>query len=269
MTERGNIPIYYRKLADRILAPYRHAGDLAEALAIARYLKSGPPSNGDAIHSNLRTTLQLILHGGRGYCSDYREAFTALAVAGGLPVVPWGMSFYNFTGDGHAFNEIYDFKLRHWVMIDSYNSLYFVDSKTGQPLSILELRKLLIHGAIADIRVKHIVPAAFGFRSDQQALNYYSRGMNELFLIDGDNVFTYDGNPVTHFLLRISRALAQGYAIADGFYPAMLIYPTRTNAQAIALLMRLRTLLLVAAMVGGAAVIAGLGIGIFLYRTRE
>ena len=74
---------------------------------------------------------------GKGYCADYSQVFTALALSTGIPVREWGLGFEGF-GRGHAFNEVYDSEQRKWVFIDSYHSLYVIDRGSHNPLSTIE-----------------------------------------------------------------------------------------------------------------------------------
>lgn len=75
------------------------------------------------------------------------------------------MSFAGYSGEGHAFNEIYDHRLAKWVVIHSFFSFHLTVRASGEPLSSLELRERLAAGegveqwVLQSSRHRRIAPA--------------------------------------------------------------------------------------------------------------
>ena len=84
----------------------------------------------------------------------------------------------------------------------------------------------------------------FGFKTPEHALNYYRRGADQLYLYLGNNVFSYDNDPILQFLGDLSRTLEQSAAIILGLHPEIRIVPTDTNKHWIDYLFFRRTLFL-------------------------
>jgi hypothetical protein len=199
--------------------------NLARGISIAQHLMSGVKRSESPIRSDLETTHRAIVIG-RGYCADFAKVFNAVALAGAVPVRQWGFSFNAF-GSGHTFNEIFDLRLNKWVLIDSFHSLYFADTRSGEPLSTIELHDRLLESPQADggVRVVHINPDRFPFKSDSAALNYYRRGMPQLYLVWGNNVFDYERTTEFRVLGRLSRSAEELASILRGHYARMRVYP--------------------------------------------
>ena len=72
-------------------------------------------------------------------------------------------------------------------MVDSFHSLYFVDPASREPLSVIELhdRLLRIGGEDRGAEIQRIVPERFPSRSEDLAIDYYRRGMAQLWLVWG------------------------------------------------------------------------------------
>lgn len=231
-------PATFRSIAASITAP--EGSELSKALRIAEHLASAPERSGVAIQADMRRTYNEIVERGEGYCADYTMVFTGLAHAAGIPVREWGMSFDGFGGDGHAFTEIWDRGLRKWVLVDSFYSFYVTD-RGGQAVSVLELRQYLGNGGTSSLNVVPIDAEQFMFPSFEFALEYYRRGLEQAFMIWGDNVFTYD----THWAIRaaggISRAAEQLTGISLGLQPRIMILATSSNRPAVDELRRLRS----------------------------
>lgn len=224
--ERGGADPQFVASAGRVLAqPSRPAASAFEqGLEISRHLLQAGTRGGPIMADNA-TAYREIVEGGRGYCGDYTQVFNALALASGLAVREWGIAFDAF-GSGHAFNEVYDAQRGKWVLVDSFHSLYFADPGTGEPLSVLEAHDRLLgidkaHG----VKVVPIVPEEFAFRSEAVAIDYYRRGMRQLFLWWGNNVFEYERNGLVRAAGHVSRSLEQATAIAVGVHPQIRIYP--------------------------------------------
>ena len=203
------------------------------ALELARHLASGP-GLGSSIKSNTVESYYTILSENRGYCADYTQVFNGLAYAAGVAVREWGMTFDGYANDGHAFSEIFDPDRQKWIFLDTYYSFYIENPESGVPLSVLELRQALRSGELEKrLLVVPIDPIRFGFKIRENALNYYRRGADQFFLIFGNDVFTFDRNPVVRGLSVVSRTLAQGAAIVLGIYPKLVIIPSETNSRMI------------------------------------
>lgn len=241
LLERGKAADEFARVAEQVLgAVDNSAGNMQKALEIARHLATGP-GTGDGIRSNTIDTYRAIMTGDQGYCSDFTQVFNAIALAAGIPVREWGVSFEGFSGNGHAFNEVYDFGLDKWVMIDSFFSLYILDTRSNEPLSAVEFRDFLSSGShTEDIAVIPIVAERFGFPSPPAAIEYYRRGADQFYLWFGNNVFSYDRHAAVQFFGPMSRALEQGAAIVSGVHPEIRIVSTALNKSLIDALLKTR-----------------------------
>jgi len=219
------------RLPSRLVVP--------QMIELVKHLRTKPKRRGP-IKSTTVETYKQIVENGRGYCADYTQVFNGLAHSVTLPVREWGMSFDRFSGDGHAFSEVYDESARQWIFVDPLNSFYVTDHRSGRPLSVLEFRdRLTIDSGFDSI---DIVPIGetFLFKSDRDAFGYFQKGATQFYLWFGNNVFTYDHHPVVRLLGPISRSAEQLAAIVLGLHPEIRILPTNTNSSEIAALLRLR-----------------------------
>jgi hypothetical protein len=203
-------------------------GEFERSLEIARHLMSGKHRGGPIMSSNAEA-YRAITEEGRGYCADFTQVFSSIAVAAGIPVREWGFAFDAF-GDGHAFNEIFDQARDKWILVDSFHRLFFVDPATNEPLSVLEVHDRLL-GLAGDrgVSIVKIGSRRIPFRSDALALDYYRRGMPQLFLWWGNDVFGYERALAVRVAGRFSRALEQAAAIAVGVHPRIRIYPVAVS----------------------------------------
>jgi hypothetical protein len=223
----GPVPKPFADAATRALADLTvERSSLAVGVSFAKLLMSAPRRTEDPIRSDAATTLRGIVSDGRGYCADFVRVFNGLAISARVPVREWGFAFNAF-GSGHAFNEVFDQTRRKWVMVDSFHSLLFVDPATREPLSVLEVhdRLLSLDPARAEVAIQRIVPGRFQFRSEALAIDYYRRGMPQLFLVWGNSVFDYERAIPVRIASHVSRAAAQFVGIALGYYPRVRIYP--------------------------------------------
>ena len=217
--------------------------ELGKAKLFARHLASNRQAQ-SPIQSNTLDAYRQIVDNGDGYCADYSQVFTALALAGDVPVREWGLGWEGF-GFGHTFNEIYDSSLDKWVFIDSFNSLYVVDVSTGIPLSVLEFQQRL-REAPDDPRVK-VIPLDWDktyFKTQEQALEYYTRGADQFFMFWGNDVFSYDSNTYMKMLDGMPRSVEVMAAILLGIHPSIRVIETNTNAEHIDMLLGARQTLL-------------------------
>lgn len=221
--------------------------DLQVAEAIARRLMSAQRRLDGPIRADIQTTYEDITNDGLGYCADFTKVFNGLAATANVPVRQWGFSFSAF-GAGHTFNEIFDRTLGKWVLVDSFHSLLFVDAQTREPLSVIELhdRLLDLPDAPGDVAIERLVSEHFPFRSDQLAIDYYRRGMPQLYLVWGTDVFAYERRLGYRMLSGISRHLEQLAAIMLGNYPQVRIYPVGVSDRDVDDLFRIRNSFLIA-----------------------
>lgn len=216
-------------------------GELQVGESIARHLMSAPKRHDGPIRADVLTTHKHITNDGLGYCADFTKVFNGLADAADLPVRQWGFSFSAF-GAGHTFNEIFDRTLGKWIMIDSFHSLMFVDPRTREPLSVIEVhdRLLDLRNGQGEVAIERLVPEHFPFRSDQLALDYYRRGMPQLYLVWGTDVFAYERSIGYRMLSGVSRHAEQLVSIMLGSHPRIRIYPVGVSDRDVDELFRVR-----------------------------
>lgn len=201
-------------------------GAFAVGVALSQDLMRAPKRVDGPVNSTSGATYLAIVEQGRGYCGDFVKAFTALSLASGIPVRQWGFAFDGF-GSGHTFNEVYDAQLRKWVMIDSFHSLYFVDPASRLPLSTVEVhdRLLAIGESSQGVEIVRIVPERVPFRNDELAMDYYRRGMSQLWLVWGSNVFDYEASFAGRLEASVHRSVGQLIGLLTGRYPSIRVYP--------------------------------------------
>ncbi len=245
LSEHAVPPDSFAARARRITAGA--TGDVARALALAAHLVTRR-QNGQRLLLDTEDAYRRIVARGDGYCSDFTQVYSGLALAAGIPVREWGMAFTGF-GGGHAFNEIWDAEHRRWVLIDSFNALWFADAASGTPLGWQELRGRLLEPGAPAFEVREISPGRLGFRTKAAAETYFRAGADQTFLWMGNNVFSYDAHPVVRRLAPVSRSVEQLGAIAAGVHPHIVLYGSATNRVEAARLMRLRSRFLTLAAV--------------------
>jgi len=241
LQERASIP---EELAN--WHGFAGTGDtLTRSLAIARGL-SVKPRRGDPIQQPTVVTLDTIETVGTGYCADYTRVFSALAYAAGIPVREWAFSFDGFGGHGHIFNEVWDRENRRWVMIDVFHGFYPRDARSGAPLSALEFRRRLM-SASNTIDWERLTQSHFAFKTDEEALDYYRRGISEWYLWWGSNPLSYDQQPLVAGASQFGHLPEQVAAILTGTLPKFKVLMTDQNRAAFEQLIWLKYRLLTAA----------------------
>ncbi len=267
--EAGRIPPEIQAAVRAALGDERTApGTWDSALALARHLSAGTRVIGGAIQSDTVSAYLAIRKSGGGYCADYTQVMNGLAYAAGIDIREWGMSFGNFSGDGHAFSEVYDPERGKWVFLDPFYSFYVLDASSGEPLSVLEFAAALRGGAGAEaLAVQVVDPEAFSFPGARAALEYYRRGADRVFLGMANDVFTYDADPVVSWASRFGRKAEQAPGLLFGAAPGILILETDTNGDAIRAL-RLSTASFVLAVVLWGVATAGIVVA-FARRARQ
>ena len=208
--ERGDIPGEFVNAVSGL--KMEEGKGLNAAIEIARHLteRSG---DGYSIRSNTTAAYRLIRETGTGYCSDYTQVFTALAHVHNLDVREWGFALDDY-GGGHAFNEVFDESLDKWVFVDVFSGFYLVDRDTQVPISVLELRELLLAGRDDTLEFKRFRSERFDFRDEAQAWEFYTSGAQQMYLWWGNDVFTYEADGLVRAAGNISRMLEQLVAIA-------------------------------------------------------
>jgi hypothetical protein len=221
---------------------------LERAVALVNGLNPGR-RRGGAIQRSTAESWAIIVATGTGYCGDYTQVMNGLAWAAGLPVREWGMSFDGFGGEGHAFNEFWDAARGQWLMVDVFNGFWVRDRATGAPLSALAFRERLGTAApLESVELVKIRPAGLGFRSAEDMIGYYRRGVDQYYLWWGNNVFDYDGHPLVRAARPFGRAAEQAAALLAGVHPRIRILPTSENSDMIAALDRTRARVLALAL---------------------
>tara|TARA_R110002096_G_scaffold43479_23_gene117432 strand:+ start:4068 stop:5114 length:1047 start_codon:yes stop_codon:yes gene_type:complete len=268
--ERLPAPEYLVVKVDELIPPHTR-GEIPEfeqSLILARHLIANK-GKGKAIQGSVQEAYRLIRDQGRGYCADYSQVFTALALAAGIPVREWGLGFDGF-GRGHAFNDVYDTRLQQWVFIDSYHSLFVIDPASGRPLSTLEFqRRLLDDGNMQTYRFVPIVAEKYRFHTAAEANDYYAKTAANFYLFWGNDVFSYDDDPVVRLLAPLSRPLEVLGAIASGAQPGIRVLELPGNARYIARLETIRQAL-VTALIVALALLITLGLQLMrLMRRRQ
>jgi hypothetical protein len=228
----------FRKIAEDV-APASIGSDFDRAKQLARHLQQNLKDRGP-IQSDLETTYSRIVSAGYGYCADFTDVFIALSLAADIPARQWGFSFDGFGGHGHAINEIYDRGKKKWVFLDVFNNFYAVDTVTNEPLSALEFRDF-VTGARGDTKLVAIGPARPGFKDQSKALDYYRRGAPQWYMWWGNNVYSYDRNPLVRAAGAVSRPLEQFVAVLVGVHPGVKPLVSRENAAAVNRMFALRT----------------------------
>ena len=243
--------------AARALHLERMDGDWARALAIGAYmLRATQPGVGGPIQSGLMETHRRVVTEGQGYCGDFVEVFTAIALASGLEVRTWAFSFDGFGGHGHTFNEVWDRALNAWRMIDVFNNYYFVDTQ-GEPLSAADFHQCLVRGETYDF-IPVLPTARPGFAIETKAREYYNRGADQWYQWWGNNVFSYDRSPLVRLAGMGPRFLSQLAAIVSGVHPRMHILRTPKNSEWVSGMVQVRRRVI------GAAIAAGLGTSLLI-----
>ncbi len=185
--------------------------------------------HGGPIQSNTVDTLKKMQTEGIGWCSDYTQVFNGIAHALNIPVREWGMSFNFYNGNGHAFNEIYDSKLGKWIFIDTFNAFYVTD-QNNEPLSVLEFHQFL-NSSPDQLIIQKIDKDRFGFKDAATAIDYYQRGMPQLFMIWANDVFSYDAHPLIQLTGSLSRMAEQITGILLGINQEIRLYPDPSSTQ--------------------------------------
>ena len=203
--------------------------DWARGVAISRHLLgSAPVLMGGPIQKDLRNTYKDIVQRGDGYCGDFVRAYLALAGASGMTVRTWAFSFDGFGGHGHIWVELWNRQAQRWQLQDVFNNYYFVD-RPEEPLSALALRQAL-QSKSATLQMRPLHPGARpGYEIEAKAWDYLQRGLNQWYLVWGNNVFSQDDVWAVRTFSGVSR-MAEGLgSLVSGQQPEVRLLPTASN----------------------------------------
>ena len=130
-----------------------------KALKIAIWLKNNI-KGGPGLGKSSTASLQIMLKGEGGVCSDFSQIYSNFCVINDIKVKEWGiksLSIDKNVSGGHSFNEVYCPEYNKWIMIDPGKSLLFYQTQNKVPLSTLEyidLKKqkkvIIISSIVAD-----------------------------------------------------------------------------------------------------------------------
>ena len=239
--------------------------DFEAALRLARHIRANHRP-GRPIQANSWQTYLKLTSGQGGYCSDFTQTINALALTAGLKVREWGFTWQSLA-NGHAFNEIWEPSLEKWLLLDSHHGFYVVDTTSGVPLSALEYRAHLLSDADSNaVTLKPISEEWFSEARVEAERRFYAGGVARMFLLMGNNVFSYDAHPLIQLTESLPRSVEMLTAIVLGQHPRFLFVPPddrpdlREEVEAMAWI-RTRTFLEIAA-----AVVCGL-VGLYLLIT--
>jgi hypothetical protein len=230
-------------------------GDFDVARALASHLIDHARVDGAVQSLDPEENYRAIIEEGRGYCSDYVDAFIALALAVEIPVRAWAFSFDGFGGYGHIVVEIFDRQREKWIMLDVYNNVYPVDRETGGTLSALKVREMLIANSNS-VKFLRIGPGRVAFPIEAKLFDYYRRGLSEWYLWFGNNVISRGQHPFTRVAASVFEPLGELHAIARGAYPRIVPLKSNSNSERIEWMKAIKQTLLWAAGVALALSVA-------------
>lgn len=120
--------------------------EVDRAIAIGKFLRK-KIIGGGGIGLSSEKTLQNMLAGDAGVCSDFVQIFNIFCLINGIRVKEWGCveCFYN-SKFGHSFNEIYSTKLQKWIAIDIHKGIIFKDEKNNTYFAVVDLFRDLRRG---------------------------------------------------------------------------------------------------------------------------
>ena len=140
----SSVPKLYFEINEKIKLDGA-ADELKKAMTIGIFLRNAIKV-GPGIGLSSEKTLQKMMTGYGGVCSDFSQIFNVFCLINDIRVKEWGCidHFYK-TKFGHSFNEIYSTKLKKWIAIDIHKGLVFKDENENY-LSTIELFTSLRNG---------------------------------------------------------------------------------------------------------------------------
>ena len=144
INEMASVPLIFFEV-NKLIQLKPEADEFEKALDIAAYLRNNV-KGGTGIGLSSEITLQRMLAGKGGVCSDFSLIFNVFCFINNIKVKEWGCvdRFYQ-SQYGHTFNEVYSSKFQKWIAIDCHKGLYFT-AITPTPLSALEVFQYLRYG---------------------------------------------------------------------------------------------------------------------------
>jgi len=138
---KNNIPTLFFEVNNLIFTDSNEdLDDFEKAKKIAVWLKNNV-KGGPGLGKSSATTLQKMIDGEGGVCSDFSQVYSNFCVINDIKVKEWGMKSLsdnpNVSG-GHSFNEVYCPEFQKWIMIDVAKSIFFYHANKDVPLSTLE-----------------------------------------------------------------------------------------------------------------------------------
>jgi hypothetical protein len=224
------------------------AADWPKALKLAGHLTQNAHDRGP-IQADMDDAYRGIVNDGRGYCADFTQVYLGLAHAAGLFAREWGFSFDGYSGNGHAFIEVFDRQRNRWVWLDVYNNVHAIDRATGVPLSAAELHRALA-GGMEGVSIEPNGPGRLGYRHTSKLIEYYRRGAAEWYLWWGNAVFSYETSKLVHAGQKLGAPVAQLTAIALGEHPRIKALPGPQNTKQLERMAALRNQLIAIAVAG-------------------
>lgn len=173
-------PLFYEVNSKINLDP--NADELDKALAIATYLRLNI-KGGRGLGLSSNKTLELMLAGKGGVCSDFSQIFNLFCLINDIKGREWGSveKFYN-PEHGHTFNEIYSTNLGKYILIDVKKSIRFEDEQQN-PLGAVELFMHLKNGG----QIKHIHFSPYICNKIGNVRYIYSKGTIAFVISNYDN----------------------------------------------------------------------------------
>lgn len=169
--------------------------EFQRALAIAAYLRNNV-KGGKGLGLSSSATLQKMIDGQGGVCSDFSLIFNIFCFINGIKVKEWGCVERLYKGRfGHTFNEIYSSKLDKWIAIDCHKGIYFT-AYSSAPLSATELFQYLRSGnSLKYTCITDYVPKSIERTKDVYCkstmpfiINNYNNRVNDYYLNKYQNV---------------------------------------------------------------------------------
>lgn len=122
------------------------ADEFEKALQIGRFLRHRI-AGGPGLGLSSDKTLEQMLAGKGGVCSDFTQVFNTFCFINHIKVREWGCVDRLYKSQfGHAFNEIYSTSFKKWIALDIHKAIYFPATEKGIPLSTIELFQSLRNG---------------------------------------------------------------------------------------------------------------------------
>jgi hypothetical protein len=146
--KKEDIPAFFYEINEQIFENGKPDSDLELVLELSSWLYNNT-NTGSGLSKPSAKTLETMLYGKGGVCSDMVQIFNNFCVINDIKVREWGTTSapFNRENGGHSFNEVYIEELKKWIFIDpSWCMMFYDESK--RPLSVIEVYKLLRSGSV-------------------------------------------------------------------------------------------------------------------------